>query len=207
MIRETNESKVEASVQNTGVLSSNTKTGLAFLDHMINTLSVRSQLGMSVIVQQNNSRLEHVICEDSGITLGLAIREFISSKECVGIEGMGDATACIDEALAYACISCEQRANSFIRKRCTGSRTELVEDMKQSDLTAFVEGLAQGMCSTIWLVLKEGEDPHHTWEAGFRALGVALRKVLAYNSERKDNPACIKGKVITKNNQADNQDD
>ncbi|MCF7861809.1 hypothetical protein K9M79_06205 [Candidatus Woesearchaeota archaeon] len=171
-------------------------TGLNFLNHMIETISARSQLDISIRVQQKNYNLEHVICEDSGLTLGLALKDLIKKKLIQGIEGMGDATACIDEAIATACISYELRANSFIRRNCPASRLELVEDMKQSDLAAFIEGFSQGMSATIWLKLEEGKDPHHAWEAGFRALGLAIKRMLSPNRELKNKLACIKGDIL-----------
>ena len=67
---------------------------------------------------------------------------------------------------------------------------ENVEDMLTEDCVAFVEGLSQGLGATIHLDILKGHDPHHCWEAAFRALGEAINQTFEENTWRRaaDNP-------------------
>jgi imidazoleglycerol phosphate dehydratase HisB len=56
-----------------------------------------------------------------------------------------------------------------------------------------MEGLAQGLGATLHLDLRYGNDPHHTWEAAFRALGKAISGAFQLNEWRKGATIGIKG--------------
>jgi imidazoleglycerol-phosphate dehydratase len=62
------------------------------------------------------------------------------------------------------------------------------------DLVAFFEGFSQGGRCTVHLRLDDGSrDPHHAWEAGFRAFARALRAALTINPRRAGMTAGVKG--------------
>ena len=182
--RKTGESIIEVEVAlKTG--ESKPNTGYEFLDHMIETIGRWGCLMIRIDVEANK-RLSHMIAEDSGIALGSALKELSKKRiEELGINGIGFAYAPLDEALSEAVVSIEGRSNAYIEARCKGSRAERVEDLSKEDLTAFVEGLAQGWSVTIHLRMLNGRDPHHSWESAFRALGMAISNSLRENPSRK----------------------
>ena len=99
----------------------------------------------------------------------------------------------MDEASALSQVSFEGRSNSFIT-RGGASALERVEDVLTIDLVAFFEGFSQGGRCTVHLHLDEGSrDPHHAWEAGFRAFARALRSALTVNPRRAGMTAGVKG--------------
>jgi len=70
---------------------------------------------------------------------------------------------------------------------------EHVEDMLSADVQEFFSGFAQGARATLHVWLRRGEDPHHTWEAGYRAFGLALRRAMSPNPLRAGVTVGIKG--------------
>ncbi len=187
-IRETKESKVEVIVDQKPMRDWKINTGIEFLNHMIETIALRACINIDVSVELKRFKLNHVIAEDVGITIGQALRNLVVEKS----EGAGTGIMCIDEARTNAVISFEDRSNVFIERNCPGSKLEQVEDMLSADLVAFLEGMSQGGGVTIQLVLEAGEDPHHSWEAAFRALGLAIKEALTKNEWRTQR-ACVKG--------------
>jgi imidazoleglycerol-phosphate dehydratase len=191
--RETRESKIIVSIDRKERREFSIDTSIQFLNHMIETLAWRACMNIDASFTAKNFRLTHVICEDTGIALGKAIAELAQKNICDGINGAGFSIMAIDEAMAIACISIEGRANCFIERQCDGSRLERVEDMLSADLVAFLEGLSQGMQATIRINMINGADPHHSWEAAFRALGCALKETFEKNEWRKGVIAGVKG--------------
>lgn len=136
----------------------------------------------------------HTIAEDLGIVLGTAVLEMYKKRmQESGANGFGCSYGVIDESRAFAAVSIEGRSNSFIEICETVRKMERVEDMLTYDLRAFLEGLAQGMKATLQVKIERGEDPHHAWEAAFRAVGEALKIALQKNEWRKGTIVGVKG--------------
>lgn len=163
------------------------ETAIPFLDHMVETFAWWTNLNIGVQFDSEID-LSHPIAEDVGITLGRAILELYKSKLSIGVEGFGFARGLIDEAFADAVISIEGRVHSFI----DGPIFENVDGMSGYNLVAFLEGFSQG-CKCTLRITYSGRDPHHCWEAVFRALGLVIRRALELNIWRKGAIPGIKG--------------
>lgn len=160
-------------------------TGYQFLNHMIESIARWGNLSITIKAEVKRT-LSHLVAEDSGITLGLALHQLTKSRlETVGMKSIGFALVPLDEALSEAILSIEGRSNAFIERTCKGSRTEKVEDIFSKDLVAFLEGLTQGWGATLHVRLLKGVDPHHSWESAFRSLGMAIASSLEEEPERK----------------------
>lgn len=162
-------------------------TSIPFLNHMIETLSWRANLNIGVELN-SEVKLNHPVAEDTGIVIGRAVLELYKSKIVEGVEGFGFARGIIDEAFADATISIEGRTNYYV----DGPSFENVDGMSGYDLVAFLEGFCQGCKCTLRLNYS-GKDPHHTWEAAFRAIGLAIRNTLESNNWRKEAISGMKG--------------
>ncbi|MBD3308700.1 histidinol dehydrogenase [candidate division KSB3 bacterium] len=166
-------------------------TPLHFLNHMLEHISWRSCMNISVSTSVTHYPFGHVICEDVGMTLGYAFAELWRQQMGSGTNGEGAATGIIDEAMARVVMSFEDRA-----QYCGSSAVpipEHVEDMLSADLHNFLSGFAQGAKCTIHLDVLKGDDPHHIWEAAFRAFGMCLKQVFAPNPWRKGTTPGVKG--------------
>ena len=185
--RNTKETVVSVRINQIKNKKLNIETSIPFLNHMIETLAFRADLNIGIKIS-SEVNLNHPMAEDAGITIGRAVLELFKSKISDGVEGFGYAQGIIDEAFADTTISIEGRINYFI----DGPKFENVDGTSGYNLIAFLEGFAQG-CKCTLRINYSGKDPHHAWEAVFRALGFAIRKALKENSWRKDTISGLKG--------------
>lgn len=168
-------------------------TGLAFFDHMLEMLGWYADLAIDASYEVRTYRLSHVVCEDTGLALGAALAQVVRDRIADGIDSNGAADGMIDEASAHARVSFEGRSGAYVR-RGGAALLEHVEDMLSVDLVAFFDGFAQGGRCTVHLDLHDtSTDPHHAWEAAFRAFGRALRAALAFNPRRAGRTGGVKG--------------
>lgn len=168
------------------------KTPIPFLNHMIEHIAWRGGFNIEVNVKLDEFTLTHVICEDLGIAMGKAAKEYIDRTD--GTVGFGDAIGIIDEAKAQTAISFESRAYCDID--CNGIELcEKVEGMDTEDLETFLEGFAQGAMCTLHIDLLKGHNGHHIWEAIYRSFGSALCSAFAVCESRKGKTAGVAGKI------------
>lgn len=168
------------------------KTPIPFLNHMIEHIAWRGGFNIEVDVKLDEFTLTHVICEDLGIAMGKAAKEYIDRTD--GAVGFGDAIGIIDEAKAQTAISFESRAYCDID--CNGiGLCEKVEGMDTEDLETFLEGFAQGAMCTLHIDLLKGYNGHHIWEAIYRSFGSALCSAFAVCENRKGKTAGVAGKI------------
>ena len=188
--RVTRESKISCKIDSKKRRETKIDTGLAFLNHMIETIGWRMNLNIEFVYTTTNFKLTHVIAEDSGIVLESALRAMFEKKMVKGVSGAS--RSMIDEGCATAAISIEGRPKLILEGNPVTDLTE-VEDTKTCDLDDFIDGLAFGLGASIRIVVESGKDPHHTWEAIFRALGEALREAFEPNLFRAGVSAGVKG--------------
>lgn len=170
------------------------KTTLPFLNHMLEHVIWRGEFNLEVNVELKDFYLTHVICEDIGITMGKAIHEYMRAKVNEGVVGYGFALATIDEALAQAAISFENRAYLDFSHPGVIIPAQ-TENINSEDLKTFFEGFVQGASCTLHLNVLKGINGHHIWEAVFRAFGETLYKALALREWRKGITSGVAGPV------------
>lgn len=185
--RTTNETSITVVINQIKKLERSVDTSLPFLDHMVETFAWRANLNIGVKIN-TNIQLKHALAEDIGITIGRAILELFKINVNNGIEGYGFARGIIDEAYADVALSIEGRTNYEIK----GPEFYNVEEITGYDLIAFLEGFCQG-CRCSLKIEYSGKDPHHTWEAVFRALGLCIKKTLTVNEWYKNSISGLKG--------------
>lgn len=170
------------------------QTSMPFLNHMLEHVIWRGEFNLEVTVELQDFDLKHVICEDIGITFGRALKEHVESKINEGLKGYGSAVSTIDEALAEAVVSFENRAYlDFNAKNIT--IPAWTEGTNSEDLQTFFEGFVQGACCTLHLNILKGENGHHLWEATFRAFGEALFRALELSPWRRGMTAGVAGVI------------
>lgn len=190
--RVTRESKIKCVIDSKPRRQTKIDTGLSFLNHMIETIGWRMNLNIDFKYTTTNFNLTHVIAEDSGIVLGSALRAMFEKKMASKGGVSGASRSIIDEGCATAAVSVEGRPKLFLEGNPVTDLT-MVEDTKTCDLDDFLDGLALGLGATVRITVESGKDPHHTWEAIFRALGEALRQAFEPNPWRGGATAGVKG--------------
>lgn len=167
-------------------------TGITFLNHMLEHIAWRGGFNIEVKTELDEFTLTHVICEDLGMALGKAAREYILRTD--GAMGYGDAVGMIDEARAQSAISFEERAYIDIDYRGI-ELSETVEGMDTEDLETFLEGFVQGAMCTLHVDLQKGHNGHHIWEAIYRSVGTALNRAFEVSEARKGKTSGVAGKI------------
>jgi imidazoleglycerol-phosphate dehydratase len=96
--RNTNETKIEVSINLDGQGSAKLNTGIGFLDHMLDQVARHGMFDLEVTAKGDLHIDAHHTVEDVGIVLGQAFNKAIGDKK--GITRYGSAIIPLDEALS-----------------------------------------------------------------------------------------------------------
>jgi imidazoleglycerol-phosphate dehydratase len=179
--RETKETKIIANVNLDGTGIADVKTGIYFLDHMITSLSTHSLIDIKL---NANGDLKHHIVEDTAIVLGIALYEALQVDK--RIKRFSDSTTPMDESLATCSIDLGGRSYHVIDLDLSEGVTE---DIKNEDITHFLETFAISLRANIHITVKYGANDHHKTEAAFKALARCLREASTIDMRRTDSPS------------------
>jgi len=171
--RETNETKVNISLDLNKSGEITISTGVGFFDHMLHLLAFRSGVSMSVECKGDLHIDDHHSVEDVGISMGQAFREALGDKK--GIARYGTATIPMDEALAECALDISGRGflvfNAQIPAPMAGDFcTEMVEE--------FFRAFAIQAGITLHINLAYGKNTHHIIEAIFKSVGAAIGQAI-----------------------------
>ncbi len=155
--RKTRETNIRAQVT-VGAGIAAVSTGVPFLDHMMTTLARYSGLNITI---EASGDLKHHVIEDVAIATGSALKSAIPAT-CARY---GDRTVAMDEALVQVVID-------------TGGRPFYEGPLPSSLYDHWMRSFADNAKIAIHLRALRGKDRHHIVEAGFKALGLALRDAL-----------------------------
>ncbi|MFH0897391.1 MAG: imidazoleglycerol-phosphate dehydratase HisB [Candidatus Bathyarchaeota archaeon] len=179
--RETRETKITVTVKLDGEGTAKASTGVMFFDHLIKTLTVHSQIDITVKAQGD---LKHHIIEDVAICLGEALRKAVG--EGVGINRFGYAIVPMDDALAFAAVDLVRRPYHKIELKID---EETIEDATREDIIHFLETLASFLQGNIHLWVQYGTNDHHKVEAAFKALALSLRQAVTASPGQRHVPS------------------
>ena len=168
--RQTAETQIELELNLDGAGQADVRTGVGFLDHMLTLLAKHGALDLRVAAQGDLHVDQHHTVEDTGICLGLALREALGDK--AGIRRYGHFTLPMEETLVTVAIDLSGRYalafNAPLPSPKIGAfDSELLEDFWQ----AFA---ANALCN-LHVLLHYGRNSHHIAEAVFKATARALR--------------------------------
>jgi imidazoleglycerol-phosphate dehydratase len=167
--RRTGETEVAVRLDLDGRGDADIRTGIPFLDHMLDLLARHGRFDLSVQAKGDLEVDAHHTTEDIGIVLGDAIRQALGDKR--GIARYGSAYAPMDEALVRCVLDLSGRPYSVFEVPMPAPRigtldTELVEH--------FCQSLAFQAHMNLHLDLIRGRNTHHIVEAVFKSLALAL---------------------------------
>ena len=168
--RETRETSIRLRLELDGSGASQIKTGVGFLDHMLELLARHAVIDLDVEARGDLHVDQHHTVEDVGICFGQAIRQALGNKS--GIRRYGHFTLPMEEVLATASIDLSGRYFlvfdvEFPAAKIGDFDSELVEDFWQA--TA-----ANALCN-LHVLIHHGRNSHHISEAVFKATARALR--------------------------------
>ncbi len=171
--RSTRETNIRCSVSLDGTGTSNVRTGLGFLDHMLTALARHSGIDIELTCQGDLEVDDHHTVEDCALVLGSAIDDALGGRG--GIARFSEAYAPLDEALCRAVVDLSGRPSAHI---ALDLKRELVGDVASENIEHFVRSLADKLRAAIHLDTVRGDNDHHKAEAGFKALALALGRAV-----------------------------
>jgi imidazoleglycerol phosphate dehydratase HisB len=139
-----------------------------FVSHMIEHIAWRLGVSVEVLWQDRNWK-------SLGVELGRQIKKFTPKQNqgvALGMIDDGSAEILIDLNNDGLRLVAEKNVNL---KRFLSSRCEQMQSGKP--FIDLLQGLCVGLNTSIFINISSFEDPHHTWEAVFRGIGIALNKI------------------------------
>ena len=158
IIRETKETRIRVELQQ-GTGTASIATSVPFLDHMMVTLARYSGLDVTIAATGD---LKHHLIEDVAIAFGSALAAIVPATAV----RYGDRVIPMDDALVHASID-------------VGGRPYYRGRLPSSLYDHWMRSFADNAKATLHIRVLRGDDRHHVVEAGFKALGLALRDALA----------------------------
>ena len=186
--RATRETRISATVDLDGTGRSDIRTGIGFLDHMLDQLARHGLFDLTIRAEGDLHIDFHHTTEDVGITLGQAFAKALGDRR--GIQRYGEAHVPMDEALSRVAVDISARPTlvwdvHFTRDKVGEMDTELFRE--------WFHAFAQNAGLTLHVANLYGENNHHIVESCFKALARALRAATAIDSRRPDAVPSTKG--------------
>lgn len=186
--RKTNETTIAVEVALDGSGRYDVKTGIGFLDHMLEQLSRHSLIDLTVRADGDLHIDAHHTTEDSGIAIGQAVAQALGDRK--GIGRYGHAYVPMDETLTRVAIDLSNRPYliwkvKFTQDRLGAMDTELFKEWFQA--------FAQAAGATLHVECLYGENNHHIVESCFKALARALRAAVEVDPRKADAVPSTKG--------------
>ncbi|WP_340116391.1 imidazoleglycerol-phosphate dehydratase HisB [Pelagibius sp. 7325] len=188
--RNTQETRIAATVDLDGAGSYQVSTGIGFLDHMLEQLSRHSLIDITLKAEGDLHIDYHHTTEDSGIVLGQAVSQALGDRK--GIWRYGEATIPMDETLTRVTLDASNRPYliwkvDFDRDKLGTMDTELFKEWFQA--------FAQHAGLTLHVENLYGTNNHHIVESCFKALARALRAAIQIDPRKADAVPSTKGSL------------
>ena len=177
--RKTRETLVRVKLNLDGEGTSETNTGIGFLDHMLDQLAFHGLMDLAVSCEGGLPIDSHHPTEDIGIALGQALKEALGEKK--GIRRYGHAYIPMDEALLRAVLDCSGRPD-FVFNGEFGRYN--LGDLDTQMIPHFFKSLAFNCGLTLHLSILYGSNDHHKCEGLFKAFARALSDAVTLDPRR-----------------------
>ena len=188
--RRTTETQIAVSINLDGTGAFDVKSGVGFLDHMLELLARHSLIDIKLRAKGDTHIDFHHTTEDSGIALGQAFAKALGGRK--GIRRYADCLLPMDEALTRAAIDVSGRPYliwkvEFSRPKIGEFDTELVREWFQA--------FAMNAGVTLHVQTLYGDNCHHIAESCFKALARVLRAATEIDPRQKDRIPSTKGSL------------
>ena len=186
--RQTNETRISASIDLDGTGAFDIATGVGFLDHMLEQLARHSLIDIQLKAEGDLHIDFHHTVEDCGIALGQALAKALGDKR--GITRYASVHLPMDEAMTRVAIDVSGRPYlvwdvTFTRPKLGEMDTELFREWFQA--------FAQNAGITLHVANLYGENNHHIAETCYKGLARALREAIAIDPRQEQRVPSTKG--------------
>ena len=177
--RETKETKIKLELNLEGSGISDVKTGIGFLDHMLDLWTFHGLFNLKLTCNGDLEIDTHHTTEDIAIALGSALDEAVGKKK--GIVRYGFSYVPMDEALLRVALDLSGRpefvfSGEFLQSSIGNLNTQMIRH--------FFKSLAMSSRMTLHMSILYGINDHHKCEGLFKAFGRALRQAVEFDPRR-----------------------
>jgi imidazoleglycerol-phosphate dehydratase len=186
--RQTNETRISASIDLDGTGAFDIATGVGFLDHMLEQLARHSLIDIQLKAEGDLHIDFHHTVEDCGIAIGQALAKALGDKR--GITRYASVHLPMDEAMTRVAIDVSGRPYLvwdviFTRPKLGEMDTELFREWFQA--------FAQNAGIALHVANLYGENNHHIAETCYKGLARALREAIAIDPRQEQRVPSTKG--------------
>jgi len=186
--RETRETKISLSLDLDGTGKAAIRTGVGFLDHMLELFTHHGDFDLAVTCRGDTQVDGHHSVEDIGIALGQAFTQALGDKR--GIVRYGQFLLPMDETLVLC--ACDLSGRDYL-----GWAVDLpaakVGDFDTELAQEFWLGFVRNCPGSLHIRQMAGENTHHILEAVFKGAGRALKEAVSIDPKHSGEIPSTKG--------------
>ena len=188
--RQTKETSIQVDVNLDGTGQADIKTGIGFLDHMMEQIAKHSLIDITLKAKGDLHIDLHHTTEDSGIAFGEALKKALGDKK--GIKRYASATIPMDETLSRVSLDISNRPYLVWNVKLK------VEKLGEMDTELFKEwyhAFAQSAGITLHVENIYGDNSHHIIESCYKGLARALRTAVEVDPRAENIIPSTKGTI------------
>ena len=188
--RKTKETNISVVVNLDGKGKYKIKTGIGFLDHMLEQLAKHSLIDLEVKAKGDTHIDLHHTTEDTGIAIGECLRK--ASKKFVGIKRYAHAMIPMDETLSRVAIDMSNRPYLIWK---VNLKVEKLGEMDTELFKEWFQAFSQSAGITLHVENIYGDNSHHIIESCYKGLARSLRAALEIDPKNKKTVPSTKGSL------------
>ncbi len=188
VLRNTNETKIHATLDIDGQGRYEISTGIRFLDHMLELFSKHGAFDLTVAAQGDLDVDQHHTVEDTGIVMGQIFSQALGDRK--GINRAGYFVLPMDETLAVTAVDLGGRAALVYEDQVNVSH---VGELQTELLPDFFNGFVQHAAANLHAKVMYGRSNHHKIEAIFKCWARAMRYACSFDERLRDQLPSTKG--------------
>ncbi len=186
--RNTAETRISGTINLDGTGVYDVKTGIGFLDHMLEQLSRHSLIDLTLRAEGDLHIDFHHTTEESGYVVGAAVARALGERK--GIARYGACLLPMDEALTRVALDLSGRP---YLSWDVPMPTQKLGDMDTELFKEWFRAFAQAAGATLHVDSLKGENTHHIVETCYKGLARALRAAVEIDPRKADAVPSTKG--------------
>jgi len=190
IIRKTKETNIAVEVNLDGKGKYNIKTGIGFLDHMLEQLSKHSLIDITLKAKGDTHIDLHHTTEDTGIAIGEAIKKAAGNRK--GIKRYASMVIPMDETLSRVSLDVSNRPYLIWK---IDLKVEKLGEMDTELFKEWFQAFSQSAGITLHVENIYGDNSHHKIESCFKGLARSLKEALTIDKRIENSIPSTKGKL------------
>ena len=190
IVRKTKETSITVDVNLDGTGEYDIKTGVGFLDHMLEQVSKHSLIDLKIKATGDLHIDLHHTTEDTGIAIGEAIKKALGEKK--GIKRYASETVPMDETLSRVSLDISNRPYLVWNVKL---KVEKLGEMDTELFKEWFQAFSQSAGVTLHIENIYGENSHHKIESCYKGLARSLKDALAIDKRIKNSIPSTKGSI------------